>query len=1815
MKKILTLFAALVLLAVGATAQKLSYSAVVRNSANELVVNKTLTVEISITNGVPSATVAPVYSETQTATTNQNGLLSLTIGDNPTHTGDLSNVTWPTAYITTTYTIDGSTVTNTVAVNAVPYALYAENAGNSTPVQSDWNVTDDADPAYIWNKPTIPTYTLTAGDIINVINNMTAEEKEQMCAALAALGCSGGGGGGETPTTETCPTISVPSVTAGENNYILTATITLNGVAMDKISNVYFDIVDGANSGNNTRQWAATITPNGDGTATATANFPKQGENLTDMGTVEYNFYASTSLIMKSYCTVANNCGVVASEEYTYTTEVAPSTECPTFLSGETELEVSDSKYIALISYSGGSGNETVSGSYTVANDETQLVLGQTLFIDPTTTQVRVEIAQSAVSLTAGDQLFVEVTLTDGTCTQSTATGVYTEPAEDQDCPQWDNVTATSFLVLNNNTVQLKLYGHNFTGVTQEAFVVMLNETTEQTFTSMEIGDAGDYIILTGSQIVGVDYADATYRITYTPSLNCEQSSGFEETGSFAICPYFVEATSITAASAYEFVVSTPYAKSGDFIIENGGYKVYTTPNLGTPVATVQMTPATQIVVTVDNNELSAIVDLTDFFTPEALALLDGQTLYIQPFLMTMECGTVTGDTMQYIVQDPTTDCPTLGATTITPASNATFTTYLEIETVINDYDENLVDPATAKFEITYTTESQTYTTTVDNANSGNSIMVDDGLMRYYFPEQQVVISMTVTPSIALAGDCATLAMITGEPGTYPLACPSFVEQSTTVTPDPNAPTVMVVQAQIQNYAGEENVSVENSGVKIKVNNSTIATIKAANNVQGNPIPNVDIAANGLMTAKIDCANYGTTFTVVPFLDSYCIDDVVDYTYTNHVDVEGTPVEVTMTTPMTPGFTVTDASVSTTKGLTCNLKLIDPGMEPAALTDVTLKVGSTTFTPAVQQVPMKAISEMYELTVPYSDIVNANIDLSGNVLEDVEVDFKYGDQTYSAATNNAVEADFVICSTLGATTVATTPATGDVVTFVATVDNSNANITGKFFTITYMVGTTEQTLTLENTAVEINTDGNLVGHITETAATPLYGKTLTVVPTITLNAPCENSVGESLVYNMPASSAPTGFNCGTDNLTVGGNTYQTVLIGSQCWTKTNMREVAGNNGTTSGETSKSQPYYYVMNGEYFYNWPAAKQVCPAGWYLPSSEEWTALTDYVQANYSYEDCQNSTAKVLASETGWNSVSTGACFPGIQTSFANNATGFSALPAGSYGNSNIVSGKQAAFWTSTEPQVNGSNAQYRRLSYNNSGVTSGAEVKSTGFSVRCLRDANYSGGETVQTECPTLGNPTFCKEVGTNKVTITIKTPIDHYNASMISEIVYNCDFQIPGGGSVGAGIQSMATNNDVTNIDGNYVCIQEVELDAATWQSNQSLIMDYSRTIEYSSNCDGSSNVTDNGSITVYEMPACVSGTCPSLGETGAPTENEGVVTVITPINDYDANKIGLYSYRIYYTDNNFFVKSAGDGASISAAGFTTSFNPATEIPGSYATAVCTLRIVPVLNVICSDDVLVGTEVEYVYVPAPEPFVCGTSTVKDHQNHAYHTVKIGNQCWMAENMRATTSPSTGTDIMNYTSNEYTCTGKMAKWYNNSQAAAISAGYGLLYNWNAAVDTFNTQFSEKSMDTNYNNCVHVTFTGYRRGICPENWHIPTDAEWDELTNYIRLNYPCADSTEFIAKALASTTGWDSYSGDCYPGDQTHNANNDSGFGAVPAGYFNNVFYGAGEQTNFWSTTQMGNMQAYFRHLYKGGRGVTTTYSMKFYGYSVRCIKDND
>ena len=104
--------------------QKLSYQAVIRNSANQLVTNTQLEVTIGIAN---SENGAAVYTEHHTVTTNANGLISLMIGTGDNRTGDWGQIEWEHAYVTTNTVVDGVPVTHKVELTAVAHAFYADN--------------------------------------------------------------------------------------------------------------------------------------------------------------------------------------------------------------------------------------------------------------------------------------------------------------------------------------------------------------------------------------------------------------------------------------------------------------------------------------------------------------------------------------------------------------------------------------------------------------------------------------------------------------------------------------------------------------------------------------------------------------------------------------------------------------------------------------------------------------------------------------------------------------------------------------------------------------------------------------------------------------------------------------------------------------------------------------------------------------------------------------------------------------------------------------------------------------------------------------------------------------------------------------------------------------------------------------------------------------------------------------------------------------------------------------------------------------------------------------------------------------------------------------------------------------------------------------------------------------------------------------------------------------------------------------------------------------------------------------------------------
>lgn len=251
---------------------------------------------------------------------------------------------------------------------------------------------------------------------------------------------------------------------------------------------------------------------------------------------------------------------------------------------------------------------------------------------------------------------------------------------------------------------------------------------------------------------------------------------------------------------------------------------------------------------------------------------------------------------------------------------------------------------------------------------------------------------------------------------------------------------------------------------------------------------------------------------------------------------------------------------------------------------------------------------------------------------------------------------------------------------------------------------------------------------------------------------------------------------------------------------------------------------------------------------------------------------------------------------------------------------------------------------------------------------------------------------------------------------------------------------------------------------------------------------------------------------------------------------------------------------------------------------------------------------------------PRVFICGASTVRDHEGNIYNTVKIGNQCWTKENMRCTTSPSTGSYLVNNTNDQVSYSGKMAKWYNNDSTTYAPQGYGLLYNWNAAVDTFNTNFSSNDVSISIvaTNVVNAQFSDNRRGICPQGWHVPSDAEWTQMETYVgdQSQFVCDNDNTFIAKALASNTSWDANAEQCAVGN-TLSSNNATGFSALPAGFYDNSFNNIGIGACFWSATHpqysaqtiacRRGIDYDFPDVYRSNDG-------KELGYSVRCLRDN-
>jgi len=196
------------------------------------------------------------------------------------------------------------------------------------------------------------------------------------------------------------------------------------------------------------------------------------------------------------------------------------------------------------------------------------------------------------------------------------------------------------------------------------------------------------------------------------------------------------------------------------------------------------------------------------------------------------------------------------------------------------------------------------------------------------------------------------------------------------------------------------------------------------------------------------------------------------------------------------------------------------------------------------------------------------------------------------------------------------------------------------------------------------------------------------------------------------------------------------------------------------------------------------------------------------------------------------------------------------------------------------------------------------------------------------------------------------------------------------------------------------------------------------------------------------------------------------------------------------------------------------------------------------------------------------------TVTDIDGNVYHTMKIGNQFWMIENLKVTHYRN-GDAIQNVKDDaawEDLSIGAYCDYENN---VSNSLTYGRLYNWSAVSDG--------------------------RSICPSGWHVPTNEEWNILTNLL-------GGDEVAAGKLkeAGTAHWLS---------PNEGATNETGFTALPGGSreTDGSFSYLGLSGDWWSSTLFMPEVAWERYLDYSSPGVYTHGNAIRCGFSVRCVKD--
>lgn len=200
----------------------------------------------------------------------------------------------------------------------------------------------------------------------------------------------------------------------------------------------------------------------------------------------------------------------------------------------------------------------------------------------------------------------------------------------------------------------------------------------------------------------------------------------------------------------------------------------------------------------------------------------------------------------------------------------------------------------------------------------------------------------------------------------------------------------------------------------------------------------------------------------------------------------------------------------------------------------------------------------------------------------------------------------------------------------------------------------------------------------------------------------------------------------------------------------------------------------------------------------------------------------------------------------------------------------------------------------------------------------------------------------------------------------------------------------------------------------------------------------------------------------------------------------------------------------------------------------------------------------------------------TTTITDIDANVYSFVTISTQVWMVENLK-TTKYRNGDLIETTTPDTLNISAEGPSKYQWAYKSNVSnvATYGRLYTWYAVTDS--------------------------RNVCPDGWHLPTDAEWTTLITYLGGDMPAGGKLKEIA-----ISHW-----------QTPNtgATNETGFTALPGGYrdISGPFHDIGNYGFWWSATEFTATAAWYRGMLYNGSNAYREHALALSGFSVRCLRD--